>query len=201
MMNPAVVRRDLLLLRNAPSMRPPAHNINSNAARVLCAQARRAMGLVLLIILLCGTAAHTAMAENRLTIDWNLAEDCDTTIYLVTFFPAKKSTSSKVTRHCASSLRTATPPSLGVCLISTLRILYTVLSKARRTTALPPYPGHHFYIVMYAKGAALYCKAESNPRADSAPYGTGRGKPAPRKSRLPLQLYRRQLRYSSAANH
>lgn len=89
-MNPAVVRRDLLLLRNVPSMQPPAHNINSNAARVLCAQVRRAMGLVLLIILLCGTAAHTAMAENRLTIDWNLAEDCDTTVYLATFFPGKE---------------------------------------------------------------------------------------------------------------
>ena len=60
------------------------------AAGILYAQARRAMGLVLLVILLCGTAAHTAMAENRLTLDWNLAEDCDTTVYLATFFPGKE---------------------------------------------------------------------------------------------------------------
>ena len=89
-MNPAVVRRDLLLLRNAPSMQPPAHNINSNAARVLCAQVRRAMGLVLLIILLCGTAAHTAMAEKRFTLNWDFTEGCDTTVYLATFFPGKE---------------------------------------------------------------------------------------------------------------
>lgn len=106
MMNPAVVRRDLLLLRNAPSMRPPAHNINSNAARVLCAQACRAMGLVLLIIILLMSSASLhvyaadynynpmsgpppAIDHKDIDMDINAALESDTLVYLVTVLPGK----------------------------------------------------------------------------------------------------------------
>lgn len=71
-------------------MQPQARNICRNAARTLCAQARRAMGFALLIILLCGTAAPTAMAEKRHTLDWDFTEGCDTTVYLATFLPGKE---------------------------------------------------------------------------------------------------------------
>lgn len=128
-------------------------------ARSARAQARRAMGFALLIILLCGTAAPTAMAEKRHTLDWDFTEGCDTTVYLATFFPGKKSTNSKDTRHCASSLRTATPPSPGVCSISMRRTLYTVLSKAKQTTVSQPCLGDPSYIAMYDKDAAPYCKS------------------------------------------
>ncbi len=90
MMNPAVVRRDLLLSRNAPSMQPQARNICRNAARTLCAQARRAIGFALLIILLGGAATSTAMAEERQTLNFDLTEGCDTTVYLATFLPGKE---------------------------------------------------------------------------------------------------------------
>ncbi len=61
-------------------------------ARSVRAQARRAIGFALLIILLCGTAAHTAMAEDlpRYILDCDLTEGCDTTVYLATFSPGKE---------------------------------------------------------------------------------------------------------------
>lgn len=71
-------------------MQPSAHNIYRNAVRTLCVQTRRAVALGLLIILLCGSAAPTAMAEDRYTIDLDLTKDCDTTVYLATFFPGKE---------------------------------------------------------------------------------------------------------------
>lgn len=59
-------------------------------ARSVRAQARRVVGLALLIILLCGAAAPTAIAEKRATLDWDFTEGCDTTVYLATFLPGKE---------------------------------------------------------------------------------------------------------------
>lgn len=105
-MNPAVVRRDLLLSRNPPSMQPQAHNINSNAARVLCAQVRRAMGLVLLIIILICAASLPAYAtsddyyptsgpppaidKKDMDMDIYAALRSDTLVYLATVLPGKE---------------------------------------------------------------------------------------------------------------
>lgn len=64
---------------------------SSCTAGALCAQARRVIGIALLIILLCGTAAHATLSEDeRLTIDRDLTKGCDTTVYLATFLPGKE---------------------------------------------------------------------------------------------------------------
>lgn len=73
-----------------PPMQPLARNICRDAVRTLCAQARRVIGLALLIILLGGTASSTAMAEERQTLNLDLTEGCDTTVYLATFLPGKQ---------------------------------------------------------------------------------------------------------------
>lgn len=64
-------------------MQTQARNICSRAASALRAQARRAVGLVLLLILLCGAAPKAAAVE------WGIG-DCDTTVYLATFLPGQE---------------------------------------------------------------------------------------------------------------